>query len=153
VVQSPTFTWLTDLNWTRATNGWGPVERDRANGERAARDGAAIRLDGQTFRKGLGVAANAQVVYNLNGQYRQFFSRVGIDDSRGDKGSVVFQVWADGRKIFDSGEMTGATAARRVSLPIVGVKTLKLVTTDAGDGASHDHGDWAGARLVPATTA
>ena len=45
-----------------------------------------IRLDGQTFRKGLGVAANAQVVYNLDGKYRQFFCAVGIDDSRGTKG-------------------------------------------------------------------
>ena len=49
--------------------------------------------------------------------------------------------------------MTGTTAAQAVPLPIVGVKTLKLVTTDAGDGASHDHADWAGTAACARATA
>jgi hypothetical protein len=31
---------------------------------------------------------------------------------------------------------------------VVGAKTLTLKVTDAGDGRSCDHADWAGARLT-----
>ena len=37
------------------TNGWGPVERDLSNGEKAqGKHGDTITLNGVTFAKGLG---------------------------------------------------------------------------------------------------
>jgi len=39
------------------TNGWGPVERDRSNGESAPGDGNPLTLDGVVYLKGLGILA------------------------------------------------------------------------------------------------
>jgi hypothetical protein len=63
-------------------------------------------------------------------------------------GTVTFQVFADGVKIYDSGAMNANSATKSISVSVAGVQKLKLVVTDAGDNADYDHGDWAGARLL-----
>jgi hypothetical protein len=145
-------TYVSDLAWTSATNGWGPVERDTSNGEDAAGDGHIISLRGATYAKGLGVHANSEVVYDLAANYTTFLSDVGVDDEVGGRGSVVFQVWVDGVKLYDSGVLTGASPVAHVSVDVTGKSTLRLVVTDAGDNNFFDHSDWAGARLTGATT-
>ena len=57
--------YLSDLRWTYATNGFGPVELDRTNGEDAALDGAPIRLRGAAYDKGLGVHGPSLLRYRL----------------------------------------------------------------------------------------
>ncbi|WP_428939034.1 NPCBM/NEW2 domain-containing protein [Fontivita pretiosa] len=143
------FVYLSDLKWESASNGWGPVELDRANGEKRAGDGDALTIDGRVYSKGIGVAVESEIVYRLDGKYSRFFSDIGVDDQAGDGGSVTFQVWADGKKIYDSDVMTGRDGKKVLSLKVRGVRELKLVTTNAGDGDNDDHADWAAARLVP----
>ena len=76
----------------------------------------AITLNGKEYDKGIGVAINSSVTYNLDGKYARFFSDIGVDDSTGGEGSVTFQVWADGKKIFDSGVIHG-NDAKKASTP------------------------------------
>jgi alpha-galactosidase len=130
------------------TNGWGPVEKDRSNGETGEADGGVITLNGRPYAKGLGVHALSQVAYALGGACAAFQAAVGVDDEVGANGSVVFQVWADGVKIFESGPMTGATEARAVTVDVTGRNLLTLTMTDGGDGPAYDHGDWADARVT-----
>ncbi|WP_088888904.1 NPCBM/NEW2 domain-containing protein [Leptolyngbya ohadii] len=146
--QGFTTTFLSDLNWVSATNGWGPIEPDRSNGEQALGDGGPLTLNGVTYTKGLGVHANSVVSYALNGNYTRFQSAVGVDDYVGANGSVVFQVWADGVLLFDSGVMTGNSATQTVDVNISGRQTLELIVTNAGDSFDFDHANWANARLL-----
>ena len=74
-----------------------------------------------------------------------------MDDEVGSKGTVIFQVFADNIKIFDSGLMTGASATRTVSLNVTSRKQLKLVVLKGYDNPDFDHADWADAKLVPLT--
>jgi glucose/arabinose dehydrogenase len=144
----PTTRYLSDLNWTSASNGWGPVEKDRSNGESAAGDGHTLMLNGTTYAKGLGVHAASDVRFALSGLgCTTFLAQVGVDDEVGSNGSVVFQVWTDGTKLFDSGTMTGATATAPVNVTVTGKNELQLVVTDGGNGFAYDHGDWADAKL------
>jgi hypothetical protein len=140
-------TYLSDLTWTSMSNGWGPVERDRSNGELGASDGATLTLNGTPFTKGLGAHSFSDVRYSLSGSCSTFSATVGVDDEVGSLGSVVFQVYVDGVLRFDSGTMTGVSASKSVSVSIAGASQLRLVVTDAGDGAAYDHADWADARL------
>ena len=140
---------VSDLTWASATNGWGPVEKDMSNGEQAAGDGVTIALNGTAYAKGLGTHAPADVRYALGGACTRFTADVGVDDESGSAGSVVFQVWADGTKLYDSGTMTGTTATKVVSVDLTNRQELRLVVTDAGtDGNVSDHADWAGAQLA-----
>jgi glucose/arabinose dehydrogenase len=139
--------YLSDLTWTSMSNGWGPVERDRSNGELGASDGAPIRLNGVTYAKGLGAHAASEVRYAVNGACSVLTASVGVDDEVGAAGSIVFQVWTDGVKQYDSGVMTGATATASVNVNLAGVTELALVMTDGGNGNGADHGDWANAQV------
>jgi len=142
-------TWpLGDRTWTTASNGWGPVERNKSNGESSDGDGRPIRLNGTTFTKGLGVHAPSDVRFTLDGKCSSFLATVGVDDESGSAGSVTFQVWTDGMQRYDSGLMTSMTASKPISVDLTGANELQLVVTDGADGVTSDHGDWADARVV-----
>lgn len=140
--------YLSDVTWLFALNGLGPVERDASNGGQAADDGQTLTLDGTAYTRGLGMHGAARVRYDLGGHCSAFTAHIGVDDEVGDNGSVVFQVWADGAKLYDSGVMIGSMATQHVSVSVAGKAELQLVVTDAGDDKSFDHADWADARVT-----
>ncbi len=148
-------TFLSDLFWTSATNGWGPVEKDMSNGEQAAGDGHTITIDGVKYAKGIGCHAQSIITYNLAGNYSMFVSDIGIDDevlAEGGGGSVEFQVWGDGTKLYDSGStapsyITSGKPAQHISVSVAGVNTLTLKVL-VGSSMANDHADWAAAYLV-----
>jgi len=123
-----------------------------SNGESAAGDGHTITLNGTTYPKGLGVHAAADVQYALSGGCTRFRADVGVDDEVGTRGSVVFQVFADGAKLYDSGVLSGTTATKTLDVDVTGKSKLQLVVTDGGDGIDSDHADWAAARVDCGTT-
>jgi glucose/arabinose dehydrogenase len=110
----PATNYVSDLGWSTEINGWGPAERDRSNGEAFSGDGRTLTLNGVTYAKGLGVHAGADIRIPISATCTSFSSDIGIDDEVGDNGSVVFEVWADGSKLYDSGLMTGASPTAHV---------------------------------------
>ncbi|GAA0591638.1 hypothetical protein GCM10009001_04700 [Virgibacillus siamensis] len=147
----PTLTsYLSDLGWVNATNGWGPVERDMSVGGSGSGDGNTLTINGKTFEKGLGAHAYSKINYILDGNFSKFTAQVGVDDEMAPNSaaSVVFQVWGDGEKLYDSGEMTGADDAKSVEVNIAGVNKLELVVTDGGNGNGSDHADWGAAKII-----
>lgn len=144
--------YLSDLTWISATNGWGAVEKDRSNGEQGSTDGVTITLNGQTYPKGLGTHAASEEKYNLGGTCTRFQASVGVDDEVGNAGSIVFQVWLDGTKAWDSGIMTCTTATRAVGsatgLDMTGKQELRLVVAVSPNGDESDHADWAAAKVT-----
>ncbi|GEM84827.1 NPCBM/NEW2 domain-containing protein [Meiothermus hypogaeus] len=142
---------LSDLNWVTATNGWGPVERDQSNGESAAGDGRTLTLNGVTYAKGLGAHANSEIVYSLEANCSRFQAVVGLDDeidTQTQWGSVVFQVFADGVSLFNSGVIRGNSPSQAIDVDVTGRQQLRLVISDGGDNVYYDHANWANARLV-----
>lgn len=144
--------YLSNLDWVSATIGWSSIKKDLSV------DGNPIRLRGSngtvTYAKGLGTHANSEIVYDLTGKgYKGFSAVVGVDQEVSGTGSnfntIVFQVFLDGEKAFDSGLMKSTTVSEAVYLNVTGKNELKLVVNDYGDGNSEDHGDWADAMLIP----
>jgi len=139
--------YATDLSWEKATAGWGSVQKDRSI------DGNVLTLKTtsgiQSFERGIGTHANSEIIYNLQGKgLKTFEAYVGADQEiSGNNGTVIFQVYVDGEKKFDSGVMTKNTNAKHVSVDIAGANELKLVVNDAGDGNGWDHSDWADAQF------
>ena len=140
-------TWLSDLPFLSATNGFGPLERDRSNGETGPNDGHTLKLDGHSYSRGLGVHADSEVRIALDDRYDVFKALVGIDDEVGNNGSVVFEVWLDGVRKFQSPIMRGNTPALAVEVSTENAREMKLIVTNAGDGIGSDHADWADARF------
>ncbi|MEU4496575.1 NPCBM/NEW2 domain-containing protein [Streptomyces sp. NPDC023998] len=139
---------LSDLPWTSAVGGWGPVERDRSNGEQRAGDGRTLTIGGTTYAKGLGTHAASDITYHLGGACRSFSVDVGVDDESTAGGSVAFQIYRDGALVADSGVRTASDPPTRLSADLTGGTKLRLLVTDGGDGITYDHADWANARLA-----
>ncbi|MCQ6557365.1 NPCBM/NEW2 domain-containing protein [Paenibacillus mendelii] len=138
--------YVSDLEWSSATTGWGRVRKDLSIG------GNVLTLyDGKgshSYDKGIGTHAQSEIKYAIGGKgYKRFTATVGVDQENSG-GSVVFQVWADGVKLFDSGIMSNKTPAKQVDVSLSGRSELKLVALDAGDGQASDHADWADAKLL-----
>ncbi|MEV0389722.1 NPCBM/NEW2 domain-containing protein [Nonomuraea sp. NPDC050643] len=144
--------WASDLPFTASENGWGPVERDRSNGEQPAGDGRTLSVGGRTYEKGIGAHAPSRIAIDLGGRCTTFRADVGVDDEMGGSGSVAFEVWVDGQRRAASGVLTGAGGAEALSADVTGGELLELRITDGGDGNGADHGDWAAARLACATS-
>ncbi|WP_133161843.1 NPCBM/NEW2 domain-containing protein [Deinococcus koreensis] len=147
---------LSGATWSRATNGYGPVELNRSNGEAGANDGRTLSLGGKTYTRGYGVHAGSQLSFSIGGRCSALAADIGVDDEVGGNGSVVFQILGDGVKLYDSGTMTGATATKSIRVDVTGRSTVTLVVTDAGNGNAYDHADWAVPTLLgcaaPAST-
>lgn len=140
-------TYLSDLAWVSATAGWGTVQTNTSI------VGNPITLKGVVYAKGLGTHAISQIVYNLNGQYANFLSDVGIDDEEATRGTgyVDFQVIGDGKVLFDSGVLTNSSPTVTINVDVTGVQQLTLVTNNGiPNSIDYDHADWAGARLLSA---
>lgn len=139
---------VSDLPFMSASNGWGPVERDKSNGEAGAGDGATLTLSGKTYAKGLGTHSKSEVTVWLGRTCRTFHAEVGVDDEVAQRGSVAFQVLGDGREIINTPVVRGPDNARPVDADVAGVRILTLRVTDGGDGNGSDHADWADARVI-----
>jgi len=141
-----------------AQQGWGELGIDAA-AHLPDRAGLPLQIKDQHFAKGLGSHAPGQIVVELDGDYDAFAADIGVQwqggapPAGGNVGSVVFQVYVDGEKRFDSGVVREADAPRAVNVPLAGAQELMLVVTDAGDGITCDVADWANARLVRAPAA
>ncbi|AOS61161.1 NPCBM/NEW2 domain-containing protein [Actinoalloteichus hymeniacidonis] len=151
---------VSDLPFLTAENGVGPVERDQSNGAIGRNDGHPLTVDGVTYEKGLGTMAPSETTLYLGGECARFAASVGIDDrapqssqnrpddGRGDGGDVVFQVWADDEKVWDSGLVSSGEGARDMDVHLNDAETLRLVVTDGGDENWWDYADWGQARLT-----
>jgi alpha-galactosidase len=140
--------YLSDIAWLRVSNGWGPVEKDMSNGETAAGDGHPITINGTVHTKGLGVHAPSSVEYYTAKKCTSVSADVGVDDEKTAKGSVTFELWADGTKVADSGLLTTADPAKHLTAGVGGATFVRLVVTDGGNGNDSDHADWADAQIT-----
>ena len=111
--------------------------------------GDPLRLRGREYPKGLGMFSRSVVTYELKGRYRAFRSVVGVDDTTGGGGNVVFAIDVDGRRAFTSGPIGGKSPAKQVGpIPLTGAKQLTLIV-DYGERADIlDRADWCDAVLI-----
>ncbi len=131
---------LSELEADHATQGYGTLKRDRSVVD------APLRIGERAFARGLGTHAVSTIAYGIGGRYASFEAWAGVD-AQFKRGTMSFEVYADARKVFDSGLMRHETPAVHVEVSMNGVHELKLVVTDGGDGIDQDHAVWGDARL------
>lgn len=72
---------LTEMNWRRATSGWGQVQKNKnANG-------GPLRMAGKTFENGLGTHANSMIHFEIPAGYERFVATAGLDNGGTDQGA------------------------------------------------------------------
>ncbi|MDO5516714.1 MAG: NPCBM/NEW2 domain-containing protein, partial [Clostridium sp.] len=148
VLNMKDYSYLSDVQIKSVSQAWNTLKIDKAV------SGNDLRLTGEdgavvTYEKGLGTHGASTIVYDLTDKdYQLFTSYVGVDRAMYNSvGSVVFQVFVDGVKMFDSGLMNSKDKQKFVEVDLTGASELKLVVTDGGNGNGSDHADWADAKV------
>eukprot|EP00121_Abeoforma_whisleri_P002286 Awhi_evm1s2045 len=142
------FVYVSDLS-VFTENGWGPVEFDRENGEKAANDGGILQIDNQSYEKGFGVHVRSSILAEFDSNcFTKFESEVGAAGSNNvnhDHTSVIFNVLVDGQEKFESPTKTYGSGTTKISLDMTGASKLQLVM-DGKIGSGH--GIWGDAKLM-----
>ncbi len=134
-----------------------PAEVEQCELEKDAFRGRPIVICGTTYRRGLHTHAPARLRWKLNGRYKRFESDIGLWDAgnprrgvpgdfAGGRGSVIFQVWLDGKKVYDSGVMDWDDR-KTVSVSVEGAQQMDLIV-ETVENNYWDWSVWGGARLV-----
>jgi hypothetical protein len=111
--------------------------------------GDVIAIAGKRYPWGIGVHADSELTFSLDGRFAEFRSDVGIAARVGERGSVVFAVLGDGKELFRSKVVTGAEPRPiEVKVPVTGVKKLMLRVTNADDLDLGDVANWGSARVL-----
>jgi alpha-galactosidase len=133
---------LSSLDLGRATSGWGIAVAN------ASVTTTKLSIAGATFENGVGVHARSVMHIALNGVATRFHAMCGVDDNAKNKrGSVIFRIHGDGKKLWQSPLMHGGDVAVPVNIDVSALKNLTLIVTDGGDGKDFDHADWADAKF------
>ncbi len=137
------FLYLSDLGFESQSIGWGRgLKRDRSI------DGHALSLNGKTYTKGLAAHADSELLLQLDrSQCLRFSGEVGVDDEVKGQGRVVFQVWGDDQKLFETATMRAGDNRQVVSINIAGIARLRLVALATGSEIRLGHADWADAKI------
>jgi hypothetical protein len=74
-----------------------------------------------------------------------------MDDDTEAKGTIKFQVWGDGKLLYESDTVNNTSRARKIKVDVQGVKQMWLVVTNpVGSLPSNTHADWAQSYLLAA---
>jgi hypothetical protein len=133
--------YLSELEPLSAEQGWGELKRDTAT------EGNKLTIGGEAFEKGLGTHAVSRIEYAVEPRYAAFTAFVGVDGET-PYGSVTFEVWLDGEKVFETPLLCNGDPPFPVHIDVQGRERLLLVVTDGGDNINYDHADWARAGFV-----
>lgn len=145
--------YLSDLKFVSASNGLGPIELNKTNGNSGDGDGAAIVLKGQAYTKGLGVANNSEIKYNIpSGQFYKFRSFIGISDDVSNvcanTGGVIFKVYGNETLLYTSPTIYRNTALQEVNVNVFAFSSIRLKVESVGSNTTCNRAVWADARLL-----
>ncbi len=92
----------------------------------ATTSGLAMALGDQPCQHGIGAAAGASLLYDLDGGYKTFTARAGVPHGVLPMAPVRFVVLGDGKELYRSPDRTSLDEPVGFSVAVSGVKSLEL---------------------------
>ena len=135
--------WLDEFNVVDIASGYSDSRPNKSISDKP------LSVGGVVFKRGVGTHAPSSGSFKTDGKSPlRFTAKVGADDAADGVGSMVFQVFGDDKKLFDSGLMRKGDPAKDVDVDLKGHKQIELRVTDGGNGNTFDHANWCDARFV-----
>ncbi len=112
-----------------------------------ALSGAPLRIGEKTYSSGICVHSKTVLTYDLNGEYNQFQSDLGLQHDSGSLGNVDVRVLLDGKEIYLKSGLDEAAGKQAVSVDLTGGQSLTLEVDFGEDHDVGDHVTWGDAKL------
>ena len=149
---TPTVMYVDEFDLSGSVCGYGKKTQPRLSV-----DGNPLTMGGKVYERGFGTHPEGAIGFVLDGAVESFDALVGIDDdgakaSRGGYGKarVLFRIWADGRIVWESGDVVAGSAPVKAHADLKGVGELVLetVATSPWNDFPASNADWADARFT-----
>lgn len=105
-------------------------------------DGSPFYWNGKRVLRMVGTHAESHFKIDLKQNARSFHTWVGLSPSAGEKGSVAFEVWVDGKLASRSSVMTKRSGLYELNADLRSARTLELKVKNGGDNIDFDHAVW-----------
>lgn len=105
-----------------------------------------VKINGTEYKRGIGTHSWSTIRVPIR-ECTKFNADIGIDDTAGNSGYVLYQVWGDSTKLWEQ-EVSGAMAAVPVDLNVSGYSELALTVGEVNNDYSWDHASWGDPRLT-----
>jgi alpha-galactosidase len=135
--------WLDDLLIQTFSEGLRPVQAKKNY------TNDTLRLNGQSYFRGLGAQSPCVLAFLLNKQATRFSALIGADDLGNKDIPLTFYVLGDGKVLFESKEMKIGDTPLKIDLDLTGITQLGLLVTDKIGGINNKrtYCDWVNAQL------
>jgi Alpha-galactosidase len=137
--------WLSSLDLTKMVQGWDKPIIDINKNKKP------LSIKKQVFEKGVGTHVKSYVWINLDGGSDRFMAYAGVDDDTSNisvEGTHRFKIYADGKLLWQSKQVSYGETATKVDINVKGIKTLILEVINIGENDSNLQLDWADARFI-----
>jgi hypothetical protein len=94
--------------------------------------GGPITVGGERYERGIGVHSRSNLVFELNGDYREFVTSYGMDDDSGPLADVTVMVLVDGQRRFEKTHVRRGTLFGPVRVDLSHAGRIELIV-DYGD--------------------
>jgi hypothetical protein len=123
-------------------SGWTKDGSANPNKDEGIYTGQALGINAVKFDSGIGTQAPSEIVFDLKGKVKNFSCKVGVDGGGNDVSSVIFKVYGDKKKLFQSPVMKVNTPALPIQLDVSGYQELDLKVDPVDPSGGWDQADW-----------
>jgi len=136
---------LDQLSWLSAVNGYGAI------GINENYYGSPLSIHQVVYPHGLWVNSVATLYYYLGSNCTTFSADLGLDDSDKSTGAVVYEFYADGQQVYDSGVVTNATPTIHATVNVSGAHVLELYVGEGNGTINYGNADFGNPQLTCAS--
>jgi alpha-galactosidase len=136
---------LDQLSWLSAVNGFGAI------GINENYYGGPLSIHQVVYPHGLWVNSVATLYYYLGSNCTTFSADLGLDDSDKSTGAVVYEFYADGQQVYDSGVVTNATPTIHATVNVSGAHVLELHVGEGNGTINYGNADFGNPQLTCAS--
>ncbi|WP_236585080.1 NPCBM/NEW2 domain-containing protein, partial [Streptomyces sp. MBT53] len=143
---APTIFQVSELSYN--VNGDGTAPEIRLGDSSWVWQRYGVAIGGARYTHGVTVHGHSSVTIDLNRQCVSYDAKVGVDDMMLGLGKVYFSVYADGVRLWSSGEIDGGDPAVPVHVGLAGRKTVRLVVEPRSSFDDLALADWAESKFT-----
>jgi len=110
--------------------------------------GGPILVAGERYERGIGVHSRSNLVFELNGEYREFVTSFGMDDDSGPLADVTVVLLVDGQRRFEKAHVRRGALYGPVRVDVAHAGRIELMVDYGDNGDLQDRFDWVEPGLV-----
>ncbi len=110
--------------------------------------GGPIVVAGVTYERGIGVHSRSVLAYDLQGAFKEFVTRFGLDDESGPYADVSVRILIDGQRRHEDLNLRRGTISPPIRLDVSRAGRLQLIVDFGENGDLQDRFNWVEPALI-----